>query len=558
MSQDTQTRLESVTWLQDGLKTARLRYYLVEKAILGILALSLFMFAFFAYGMADYAVRFPGIVRALITLGLGFGTAAFLRYFMRRAVRDLGDLESVARMVETVKDAESKSQRSRLICALQFGMRPEIPGSLQLKNEAIRRAREKSVSPAGAQLYDRKIVRLATRCGVAALLLYLGWFGLFLPSARTFLMRAMALNVRYPTATKILDVEWRPHAPVRIDYPVLVVARGRLPSAGKITVSYTGWRNFTVPLVPDEEGSSAYRAVIAKPTEPFTFKIRIGDCETGPYAVDVVNPPFINEATMEIQPPPYTGLQPATSGLKSLGAPEGSVVVIRARPDRPVRECSLLLATVGKKTSLPAQKDGEQYIASFNVAQSDRFALHLVDDKGIENGERVWYILTAVPDSPPQVSLLAPRSGTSRSNLSRLRLQVRATDDYRVDGARVAYKVYRPAGTDDESGDELVTEGQLTLPLTRDRLTVSAQLNTLVKEFGASEGDRITFTAIAVDNRPEAQEGLSDEVSVDIVSPDELRAIIGRDQKRAADLVKRLRDEEQRQAEAVQKRLNTS
>lgn len=545
--------LEPVAWLENDLRAARSRYYLIERFSFSLLSTALVLLAFFIYAIADVLVRFPLYIRPVITLCLLGGTAFLVRRFVAVAVKKLPDEESVARLVETVREREGKSQRSRMICSLQFGRRPEIRGSMELKNETIKLARTECARPTEVAIYDRKRLKHAFRAALLAIVIYAVWWGLFNAWALTFFQRTIGLNAQYPTATQIVEVKWREVAPMRIDYPVSVQAAGRLPSAGRIVIRFDGEKEFTLPLAQDENDKLQYRAIVPAPLKPFEFRVKLGDSVTDKYSVNVKVPPAMENCSVAIKPPQYTREPSATLELGDLNVPEGSTLQFMVKPGDTVKSCALC---VKDQEPVAMEKEKDLFVGGSEARISAPFSIKLVDEAGLENSDRPSYYLNVVPDQPPKVEVREPRSGSFKSNLSRLAFEVEATDDYKVESIKLIYKVYRTEVSGEHVNEKVIKHGEMKLIPGGSGVNMSGKLTKVTEEFGGAEGDRIGITAVATDNHPgTVLQGQSDEISISIVSPDELRGLIVKEQQRVFDLVAKLRDEEKRQADVIRKRL---
>ena len=188
---------------------------------------------------------------------------------------------------------------------------------------------------------------------------------------------------------------------------------------------------------------------------------------------------------------------------------------------------------------------------------SKREYARLLAADGLDTRERVVYQMTITPDAKPTVEIVSPKSGTFRSRLSRVSLDVTAKDDYSIGKSRIQYTIYRDqVGRDGEVTEKTVKTGELPLSFTGDHSGAEGHITRLVSDLGAKDADRIEFKAMVADNCPaHAVPGESESVSVYVVTPERLRGVIGQDQKRVLNLVGKLINEEQRQADAIRKRL---
>ena len=551
---DVSASIESVSWLDRRLQSALRKHNRIIITTFAVLAAALLSLTLFIYGILDFLVRFPQAVRIVLTLGLGISAVFLFRYGKRRLISLLKSNEDVVRRVEQVQARAGKSQRSLLISALEFGKKPEIGGSPSLKNRTIALAKEKCVNPAKVRIYDviymRRVARISGLALVAGLLTVWKAGG----HAETFMARLLGVNAAYPTATRIVEVRWKPDAPMRVDYPVALRVEGELPDAGNMRVKLGG-RSFSLPLKPVPEETGLYKAIVTTPLESFSFNFRLGDYRSRKYEVNIRPPPMIVSSSIIVHPPPYTGQPKQTVPLESLEVPEGSMVKFQAVPNVPITECRLLLG----KTNIVMQKTGKGYETEIAAEASHPFSVHFKDAFGVVNKDVPRYYLSVKPDETPAVTIRNPQSDVFRSNLSRVDFAVVAEDDYALKDLRLDYRICRPlpGGDSVEEEKEKVTgKGSIPLGSVEGRKEAVKRLSRLVREFKARPGDRIAVQAVAMDNRKDTGgEGRSAELSLYVVSPEELRNIIAKEKEQVINLLAKLRDDEKRQYEALEERL---
>ncbi len=544
----------SVAWLEQRMEAGRLRYNVSMALRLALWAAALLILVLFAYGTLDFLVRFPALVRLAATTVLLAAFALHVVRAKRRFLRRIETVEEVARQVERVKARQGQTQHSLLIAAIEFGQRLKIPGSNSLKNEAIRLARERCVNPARVNLYDPLFTRRLRRAVGPAILALLFAFGWAPQHAAVFLARMAGLNVGYPTATRLAEVRYEPHAPVRMDYPIAVRVEGRLPGAGALRVFSDGGGVFSLPLEAAEGESGLYHALLATPIESFAFSFRLGDYRSQRYTVTLRPPPRVAEGAIEVHPPAYTGQEPRKIHMGSLDVPEGSRVAFRVKPTTPVASC--VLAMGDTNIAMRAADDG--YECEMVADRSTPFQARLVDVFGIENREEARHFLSVVRDTPPSVEIVRPGADTFRSNLSRVQFAVAAQDDYALDKVTLRYVVYRSTSQTRTSDDDEkpVGKGEIEVPGADGRRDFARPLMLAVRDFQARAGDRVAVSAVARERRTgEPRETISREVSVFLVSDEELRAIIERERLQVDRLLVKLRDDEKRHWETLGERI---
>lgn len=548
MSNDNAQSLESVTWLEARLRIAGRRHFLTEFLSFAAAVVSIAVLVMSAYALADYLTGIPRAVRVLLTLGLcGAGYAVASRHAARRTFR-FRDLETVARRIEQIQAERAAGPSSMMISAYEFGERPAIPGSVALKNVIIRMARETGVDPATVRTHDPTHVRVAVWSMAAALAVMAAWLGLAAPVFKIFLQRAAGLTAHYPTATRVMRVEWQPLAPARQDYVVRVLAAGRLPSAGAATVKIADRRAFDLPMAPTSNGW--YVATVPGPDQAFWFSFALGDYVSDRYAVKVRTPVSSLSSTLEITPPAYTGLPRHSAPLGSVTVPEGARVTLKIKPDRPLRSCELM---EGTNSTAFSSVGATEAVLERVCTNSLHYQIRMVDKDGFGNDDRTEYDIHVVKDSPPKIQVVSPLPNTFACNQSVLKFGFKLEDDYGISSASVDYEIQRKdaSGTFSVAGKGRVPVEGISGGKVRD---VALLKN--AGEFGAAPDDTLVFRVGAVDTRPDRPNRTdSDPVAVLVVTPADLRKAIEEEQMRTGLLIAKLRDDEKKQAEDIAKRL---
>lgn len=545
--------MESIQWLTHALRKARRRYRWHEIRLVVLAGTGISLLALVGYGLSDYLVGFPRPVRILLTLGLA---AAGIHRIHRIALRirdRLDSDEAVAREVEKVQVGRGASQRSLLIASLQFGTREGITGSMALKNEAIRRARESCIPPDRVPLHEPHHLRRAFAGAVVGLLVALPLWMAFPLETGIFLLRALGSDAAYPTATRIVSRHWPSSAPMRRDYPVEVQAEGRLPGSGRLELQIAGGKPYSIGLDQLQGQPSNYLAVVSSPLDSFRFRVLLGDAKTEWQSVEIKAPPRVTEGGIRVLPPAYTGRAAVDTSLGDVAALEGSRVQVTFRASVPDLAVSELVWGETNRVPCQVQADGS-LLAELEAGGSTTFYLRLLDQDHLENTDRPRFALSVTPDQLPEVRLQSPEVGTIRSPLSQLRILALAQDDFKVTSMHLAYTISRTEEADGARQDEEVATGTLPLSPNGSDTEVSARLSTLMNEFPVRPGDRLVLTAAAEDNRPGGNRvSFSDPVTVTVVTPEELRAMILQEQMRVFALVEKLEESERQQTEAIQR-----
>jgi len=141
--------------------------------------------------------------------------------------------------------------------------------------------------------------------------------------------------------------------------------------------------------------------------ESFEYRVRYGTGFTRPYSVVVMTEPRVLEMRVAYAYPAYTGLQ-ATQQVgeaQTISAVAGTRVRIETVFDR---ACASALRI--NALALPsAVASNAVWLQTLNTNRTGRWSLALRDTYGFTN-RPVWSAFTAVPDRPPEVSLVTPEA----------------------------------------------------------------------------------------------------------------------------------------------------
>jgi len=543
----TPDHVQAIDWLEQRLNRAVNRHCTVEFTSFVATVAAVLLLSFSVYALADVLMNFPRAVRVAITAALVLGAVILVRRHASRRTFRFRSADAMARHIETLQERRGASEHSIIISALEFGQRPAIPGAARLKNATIDRARTHAVDPAAVITYEPRHVKTAfLTAGIAALIAAI-WLTAGMPYLKIFARRLLGSAAHYPTATRVVDLAWARVAPSRQDYPIRVRAEGRLPANGSLSVTFSDRRPFTMPLLALTNG--VYEAVVQGPDKPFDFSFVLGDYVSDRYAVDVRVPAFVQEGRLEIVPPAYTGQPRQTVPLGHISVPEGSGVTLALKVSRPVATCELVAGT----THLPFHKGGtSDYTLPLSGTNSLRYRIYLVGEDGLANRDDTEYELAVLRDGPPRIKVLSPAPNSFVCDLSVLQFALRIEDDYGLSSASADYDIVRKInGT-----EKVVRNGTLPISLPGHSRDETVRLTQPARDFRAEPGDRIVFRMHAFDNRmPTPGRGESDQVAVDMISADELRKVLEGERMHTGTLILKLRDDEKKQAEAIDRRL---
>jgi hypothetical protein len=284
----------------------------------------------------------------------------------------------------------------------------------------------------------------------------------------------------------------------------------------------------------DQDGRQAFGHVLENVSEDILFSVRGGDDRLEDLRLEVVDAPALAEFEIRYTLPEYLARslgaderRAASAGLVEV--PAGSAVRLECRSTKPLAGGSITLTNAGETTTIsrldePLTEPTEEILAGLeDVSGESTIGVHLLDTDGLANIRPIGFVLSAVPDRPPQVALRLYGISSAVTPAARVPLVGSISDDHGLERIEAVI----------DTGDA-GSEGS-TRPLSRlDRgMTVleypeaSPEVIDL-SSFGLSPGGSLRLTVIAGDAAGEdgPREGRSDTWTLPVVTPAELSAML--------------------------------
>ena len=487
-------------------------YVIVELLSRALLVVAAFCWTSLALDYAfELRLSFRALILAATVAGLaGYGGRVLLSKLLCRL-----DARQLALSIESLVP----SVADRLITALELekGLSDgDGTFSSALAEEAIQSAGEavKGIRP--HQLLDgRRLVKLlgASVCGV----LSLATFALLAPGpAGIWLARNVLLDpgTEWPHRTS-LRIEGFVDGKALIargdDFSVKVHADGEVPP--KVQVRYrmrasrSKGRAYLVK-VGEADFLHRFRGIL----EPVEFRVQGGDDYEGPFVIETVPAPAINELAISCRYPEYTGLKPEALAANALvyTFPFGTRVGLRGVCNKPLSAARWFTAEEERDLGLESPK---VFSVSFDLQENLSLRIALRDLHGIDNDEAANLTFVAQPDRAPVVE--AALHGIRQSITARALIPFRGSikDEYGIASAEFRHHV--------GEGEEVAVpfsrppNGAKEVPL-REGFDVSPLQLSVGQKFAikiaAEDGDALSG----------AKTGFSRLFSFEVVTPDQL------------------------------------
>lgn len=538
------TQISPVDWLQFKLKMAAKLFVTVELSALLVTAASIAGLSLAVYAFIDILVKFPAVLRVMISLFTASSISYWIYTESQKRLKRFNNCNEIARAIELEQERKGQSQNSLVVSALEFGEKHEIPGAVYLKNAAISMSRNKCVDPMSVKLYSKGRVHTAIILAAVTVPVILLWM-FFAPSYfSVFMKRVIGLNADYPTRTKLVEVEWKKIAAAKKDYTVAVKIAGKIPAAGKLTIKASDRPSFEIQM--NNDGTNRFVGIVPSPQKSFSFKFSLGDYASEKYHVDIKTPPAIKEGIAEITPPAYMQSPNKKSVLGNLSVPEGSKVKLSFIPTMPINEGSIIFSNCVAKFA----KSGDSYVFTTQITDSTQFEISMLSKDGIENIDRIPFRFDIIKDEAPVIELNSPKANSSISPASTMLLEGTIKDDYGLSTAMLSYDIYQ------KRNEQEVKTSSGSFPITVKGRTFDINLIKKAEEMKVAKDDKLVIRITSQDNKAGGSlTGSSGDITITVLSPEELKKLILDEQTRMAALMDKLKEDEKGQADAIRRRL---
>lgn len=213
------------------------------------------------------------------------------------------------------------------------------------------------------------------------------------------------------------------------DVPVRALIRGTYSGDVSLRFRETGesdWRSLRM-----EKSGAVYEASILHIVSTTEYQVVAGKEASEQFALSVASPPVVESLRVHLRFPEYSGVasRALEDGNGDVTALVGTRVDWQGTSAVPLRSARL---DFDETEDVELAVDGSSFTGGTDVTASDRYALVLTSSDGVTHADPPRYVVVAVPDSPPELTVTAPGTDTSLDRTMRLGLQAEAVDDFGV------------------------------------------------------------------------------------------------------------------------------
>lgn len=502
-------------------------------------------------GTLDYSVRFQDRgLRFLVSIAWLLLTLWTARRFFLPVLQANHDPLVVAQRLER----SFPQLRGLLTAAIDFQRQGELDpgaGSLQLRESVVKRATSLARELDFGQVLDFRGPRRAL--GVAAVI---AWVGLTLAVIEPLAAGLVIQRLANPWN----EAAWPRRHRLKLERPPAKVAAGQdvefavIDESGQAPDKVAFFWHYQDELesqgVQQTVASVENRAVlrVERPSRPFRIRATGGDDDSMPwFDVGVIEPPVVELSEAVIIAPDYIGEKPRPIGQPAR-AWVSSKIRLRGQASRP-----LSFVSVRRLDGEELEAEGEltEGGLSFHlggsagrewaVRHSGTFVLEVTDRDGVK-GEVARWVVEAVADLPPTLSLISPPMLSQATSRARVLLRGVAKDDIELRKIEIRYRLVNanPASDDSTTSftlldispdqrkattDSIPATGPLVYRVTHDRFEIDAHWEMGVHE-RIQPGVTVELRIAATDSAGQIRE--TEPRRIEIVTSEELAQRLSR------------------------------
>ena len=474
----------------------------------------------------------------VVMLVLMIGVIAWRVY--RRLVRPLSATMSDDALALSV-EASNKQLGQSLISALQLSRMENIEShgmSPALVRETVRHGTDAAQRVSFSNVLDGREFRLNALLLVIALGMFatIG-YGIWATSTLSiwFNRNIMLGNGTWPQKTYLVvervnkdgtvvfprGEDWTQTVAVRDDSEVV-------PEA--VYLEFRGIRG-RAPLAMKKTSDRLFEATFASVIEEFQFRARGGDAVTEWIRVKLVEQPAVEKLRLVVTPPKYTGgkAEELPAGKGPYYVLKGSSLSIDGTPNKKLVRAELLVE--GNRLPLKLA-DGMQFVGI--VAPADllpgQYTIELEDALGLTGRRPTTFGLRTRVDREPRVRVKLIGVGGMVVQKARVPFTCRATDDFGITNAEVAYRWKGDDMTQPDGEGKLAFESVKDL-LGKPELAFEDLIELEPLKIPTGTGLAFRFEAADNDDVSGPNIGKSSEFLLRIVTEEELRTDLLRREK---------------------------
>lgn len=353
---------------------------------------------------------------------------------------------------QLARDIESRHPELQALLLTAVEQKPGTDGYGYLQERVI----DETVARAARQMWadeltGRSMQRAAAVRGLALLLLAgsYGWFVWnHIEGGRNQRAPAAAGTPKQPDARPAFEVTVTPgDAEVEKGSRLIVEARFAADVPPDAVIVVTDPEKGEAARIPMRAtvDQQVFGGLIARIDRDSLYRVEFAGGRSRDYQISTFIHPELERSDVRITPPAYAA-QPVKEIRNTLkvSALEGSELAFRFKVNKPVAAAELYGEDKSIISLKPSAADSTVLEAAMKPEKSQKYRLHLVDDRERSNKQPPWLSVTLQTNQLPKIEVAFPKRDIQVSSIQELPVEAKVWDDL---GVRKTGAVFNIAGT---------------------------------------------------------------------------------------------------------------
>jgi len=167
------------------------------------------------------------------------------------------------------------------------------------------------------------------------------------------------------------------------------------------------------------------------------------------YYISVTDRPIMEEFTIKISPPEYSGLPISIqkANQSDVNALKGSSIRIDLKSNRKLKKVFLSL----NQQKMPLKIRGKRAAGGFKFKEDALLKILLEDNRGITNQNPIPYHMQIIPDLKPEMTVIQPQPVLELGTDQIIPIQIKIEDDFGFSTLQIGYEIKRPSYIENQS-----------------------------------------------------------------------------------------------------------
>ena len=210
----------------------------------------------------------------------------------------------------------------------------------------------------------------------------------------------------------------------------------RIPPNAMLVMREPGEEGAERGRVPMKAGldEAVFSGLIAAVDSDTVYRIEFdGDNRSDEFSIATYIHPELEQADAEITPPAYAKQEAKKiENVRKVSLLEGSDLAWSMKINKPVAAAELFGEDESVIPLTPSPDDATVLVASHRPDESQKYRLHLVDEKDRANKQPPWFTVTVKRNLPPKLDFTFPKRDVEVSSLEELPVEAKIWDDLGV------------------------------------------------------------------------------------------------------------------------------